>query len=163
VTLDELYVLVVAARGPETPSQTVLTSMQGDSMITVNGSMATLTDRGQAFLEHILALPLPEQVWRMPGERGFSWPAPNPIVEDALRKIGELHTYPAIPLVEPAPSPPARFVVPTDTEAAPMDPAERTALAHRLLNSGQWSRNEVKEKLKLSETEMQAIFPDYAG
>lgn len=102
-----------------------------------------LSARGQAFIDHVLALPLPEEVraWRMPKT-------------NARRSAPRMTATEVLERQRPPPAPVAPQV------EIPTDPAELSALASHLMDSG-YGMNEVKETLKLSDEQAQRIF--YGG
>ena len=99
-----------------------------------------VSERGQAFVDHVCALPLPQQAiaWRMPtAEEPLVWSSKIAVpFEDEGRP-------------PPPPKKPKR-VIPTDPELLRLE-------AIRLMDAG-YGMNEVKEQLELTEPQAQAFF-----
>lgn len=132
MNLDQLHALVsIAVSGVPTSENT---REQLVRVQLIQDSTPELTERGQVFLEHVLALPLPEQIaaWKMP------------LAAAAIESSGP---------PPPAPPPPNRVA----PRPIPTDPAELRAEALRMLDSG-YGMNETAEFLKLSADQVQAIF-----
>lgn len=142
MNLEELQALVSIAVSGVPTSEVVRNTLVHFKLIEVD--TPRLTDRGQVFLEHVLALPLPEPVsaWRMPGASVTVASAPMPETEEGV--------------APPPPPPPTRLT----RRQIPTDPVELRAEALRMLDSG-CGMNETAELLKLSPDQVQAIF--YGG
>lgn len=132
----------VAVATPESVSDEIRDFLRDENLVDETG--VQLTERGAAFLWHLLAQPLPEQVmtWRVPGGSSMSAPLPG-------RETGEGVATPA----PPSPTRVSRRPIPTD-------PSELRAEALRMMDSG-YGMNETAEFLKLSPDQVQAIF--YGG
>lgn len=139
MNLDQLHALVAIAVTGTPPSQEVREQLVRAQLI--QDSAPVLTDRGRVFLEHVLALPLPEPVsaWRMPGAA----------VSAAVTAAQET----AEGIAPPPPPPPTRI----SRRPIPTDPAELRVEALRMMDSG-FGMNETAEFLKLSSDQVQAIF-----
>lgn len=109
------------------------------SELAVAGETWAITDRGRAFLDHVCALPLPQQTiaWRMLGQVTLPTTEIATILEDEGK---------------PPPPPPLRRkrVIPTDSEELRLE-------AVRMMDAG-YGMNEVKEELELTGPQAQQFF-----
>lgn len=142
MNLEQLHALVEIAFSGVPASENTRTQLVHFKLIQADAP--ELTERGQVFLGHVLALPLPEPVsaWRMPGASVTVASAPMPETEEGV--------------APPPPPPPTRLT----RRQIPTDPVELRAEALRMLDSG-CGMNETAELLKLSPDQVQAIF--YGG
>lgn len=125
-----------------------------------------LTGRGRALIEHILGLPLPEQVtsWQMPGA---SQQSTATSIQEAMRRWNESGVPAAAPPNlqpvnadseddgPPPPKPPPPKPIPGITPAE--DPQARRDQARDLMNRG-YGTSEIADTLEMSQSEVEQIF-----
>lgn len=130
-----------------------------------------LSDRGRALVEHVLTLPLPEQVtaWRMPGALIATPASLHTAMQIWQANAGSVTWVDAeeeLPLNAgtpaddgpPPPKPPAPKPIPGITPAE--DPQDRRAQVLNLINRG-FGTSEIATTLEMSQGEVDAIF--FAG
>jgi len=160
MTLDELSALLAIAYTGGAVALVVtetraLGYLRDQQLIEADGEQGgvRLSERGRVFVDHILALPLPVPVsaWRMPsGIVEYAQPDPVMNATEALSR----QTPPEEDNTPPAPPRPLNF---RPGNPIPTDPAERSAEAKRLIDSG-WGVNEVATQLEMAIDEVEAIF-----
>jgi hypothetical protein len=120
-----------------------LDGLEAEQLVSPAQEGPALADRGRALLEHLLSVPLPEQVtvWRVPGvSQQTSVPVERPVA------------------IDPRPPPAiARFVTPQPPTMSELTLAERDTIVRRLTDQG-WSQGEIAQQTGLTEAQVAAVF-----